>query len=331
MFLVRPHSTCSGAQWKCTEASDADKDKHPPAEDLRNQCMIDKNEEFSTCVPVEPKTCKNMNNYAPKLTIECRPGCVCKKGFVLDAELNKCVRPNDCSCHHGHKSFSDGEQIKSDCNTCVCKSGTWNCTSHICPATCSAYGDSHFTTYDGKHFDFQGACSYVLSKGSIGSDGFTVTIQNVLCGTQGVTCSKSVTIALNGREIESITLNSDATVPGSLVSHSQVNEIVRHGKPNAMAVHRAGIFVVIEAPSLGIQLKWDRKTRVYVQLTSRWKGRVQGLCGDFDGNALNDFKSPSTGLETNAVLFGDSWKLEDFCASERKFCGPARAWHESWV
>lgn len=248
------------------------------------------------------------------MTVECRPGCVCKKGYVLDVELKKCVKPNNCSCHHGHKSFGDGDKIKSDCNTCVCNSGTWDCSTRICPATCTAYGDSHFTTYDGKDFDFQGACSYVLSKGSIGNDGFTVTIQNVLCGTHGVTCSKSLTISLSGAEIESVTLNSDATVPGSLVSHSHVNEIVRHGKSNALTVFRAGVFVVIEAPSLGIQLKWDRKTRIYVQLTSRWKGRVQGLCGDFDGNALNDFKSPSTGLETNAVLFGDSWKLEDFCS-----------------
>lgn len=255
-----------------------------------------------------------MNNYTPKTTIECHPGCVCKKDFVFDVDLKKCVKPNGCSCHHGHKSFSDGGQIKIDCNTCICKGGNWKCTEMLCPATCSAYGDSHFTTYDGKDFDFQGACNYVLSKGAIESnEGFTVTIQNVLCGTQGVTCAKSVKISLIGEEPESITLNSDVSVPGSLLSKSETNEIVRHGKMNAMKIHRAGVFVVIEVPGLGIQLKWDRKTRIYIQLTSRWKGRVQGLCGDFDGNALNDFKSPVDGLETNSFLFGDSWKLEDFC------------------
>lgn len=317
-FTFSNISTCFGAEWKCIEATASDKDKYPPAADIRNQCLVDNNQEFTTCKPVEPKSCKNMNNYIPTSTVECRPGCICKKGYVLDVAIQKCVLPVDCSCHHGSKSYSDGEKIKSDCNTCVCESGNWICTDRICPATCIAYGDSHFTTYDGKDFDFQGACSYVLSKGVIdANDGFTITIQNVLCGSQGVTCSKSVTIALLGKEPESITLNSDATVPGSLLSKRETNEITHSGKTKLLKIHRAGVFVVIEAPGKGIQLKWDRGTRIYVQLSSRWKGRVQGLCGNFDGDALNDFQSPSTGLETSAILFGNSWKIEEFCA--RKF------------
>lgn len=176
------------------------------------------------------------------------------------------------------------------------------------------YGDSHFTTYDGKDFDFQGACNYVLSKGAVDSgDGFTITIQNVMCGTKGVTCSKSVTFALLGNEPESITLNSDRSIPESLLSTKPTNEIVHTGSSKRLKVHRAGVFIVIEAPGLGVQLKWDRGTRIYVQLTSKWMSRVQGLCGNYDTNALNDFKSPSTGIETNSILFGNSWKLEDFC------------------
>ena len=49
-------------------------------------------------------------------TAECRPGCVCKKGYVLDSGLKQCVLPKDCSCHHGGKSYTDGEKIQEDCN-----------------------------------------------------------------------------------------------------------------------------------------------------------------------------------------------------------------------
>jgi von Willebrand factor len=98
----------------------------------------------------------------------------------------------------------------------VCKGAKWQCTAKACASTCSAWGDSHFTTFDGREFDFQGVCSYVLSKGKLPgtSDGFSVVIQNVLCGSNGVTCSKSLEIALVGSEPESIILSSDQPSPG---------------------------------------------------------------------------------------------------------------------
>lgn len=213
--LIFTFSTCTNAKWKCKEAIGDDKEKYPPAMDLRNKCLA--NEEFTTCEPAEPVTCKNMHNYHEASTAECRPGCVCKKGYVFDSSIKKCVLPADCSCHHGAKSYSDGEKIKSDCNSCKCKAGNWICTERPCPSTCTTWGDSHFETFDGKDFDFQGACNYVLSKGVINDDdGFSVTIQNVLCGSLGVTCSKSVTIAVLGQHPESVTLNSDASIPGLL-------------------------------------------------------------------------------------------------------------------
>lgn len=97
----------------------------------------------------------------------------------------------------------------------MCKSGKWECTTKACASTCSAWGDSHFATFDGREFDFQGVCSYVLSKGKLPEgDAFSVTIQNVLCGSNGVTCSKSLEINLVGDEVESLVLSSDLPVPG---------------------------------------------------------------------------------------------------------------------
>ncbi len=126
----------------------------------------------------------------------------------------KCVFPEDCSCHHGGRSYNDGQKIKEHCNECSCSAGKWNCTQKECIATCTSWGDSHFITFDGKEFDFQGVCSYVLSKGKLNGDGYTVTIQNVLCGSNGVTCSKSVTVSISGSAEEKITLSSEIDAIG---------------------------------------------------------------------------------------------------------------------
>lgn len=40
-----------------------------------------------------------------------------------------------------------------------------------------------------------------------------MTIQNVLCGSLGVTCSKSVSVSITGPHVETITLASDEGHP----------------------------------------------------------------------------------------------------------------------
>lgn len=248
-----------------------------------------------------------MNTYLSTSAAECRSGCVCRPGYVLDSYEKKCVKPQDCACHHGGKSYKDGDQIQHECNSCKCHAGSWNCTKFDCPSTCTSWGDSHIETFDGKDFDFQGVCNYVLSKGMLtGGEGFTITIQNVLCGSLGVTCSKSLTISILGVHSETITLSAE---PGKNKLENKFESLKK------LSVHMAGIFTVIEAPGMDLQIKWDRGTRVYVKLGIRWKGTVKGLCGNFNGDTQDDLKTPSSGIETNAVIFGDSWKLQDFCES----------------
>lgn len=44
----------------------------------------------------------------------------------------------------------------------VCRDRKWNCTDHVCDATCSMIGMAHYLTFDGLKYMFPGECQYVL-------------------------------------------------------------------------------------------------------------------------------------------------------------------------
>lgn len=63
-------------------------------------------------------------------------------------------------------------------NFSTCKHGKWDCTNDECPSECSAWGDSHYKTFDGKIYDYQGQCDYIFAKGIIENQhSFDISIQ----------------------------------------------------------------------------------------------------------------------------------------------------------
>lgn len=53
--------------------------------------------------------------------------------------------------------------------------------------------------------------------------------------------------------------------------------------------------------------------RVYVRLAAPLRGRVEGLCGNFDGDTENDFTTRQGIVESTPELFGNSWKVSPSC------------------
>ncbi|XP_071447163.1 hemocytin-like [Hetaerina americana] len=296
--------TCSNALWDCHWASKQDLKDFPSTEQLRTTCSSTNNEEFTVCESAEPVTCKTMHKAAPAFSpAKCKPGCKCKRGFVLDTYSKRCILPASCPCHHGGRSYSESEVIQEDCNTCTCSTGRWNCTEKICAGICVAWGESHFKTFDGKIYDFHGSCDYMFAKGKLNShDAFEVTIQNVPCGSGGVTCFKYVTLKVGSKDkFESITFTKDkplATVSGL----------------KRISLREAGLFVFAEVFDLGVVLQWDRGTRLYLKIDPSWKNRIRGLCGNYNDNERDDFQTPSGGIsEVSPMVFGDSWKMQEYC------------------
>ena len=64
---------------------------------------------------------------------------------------------------------------------------------------------------------------------------------------------------------------------------------------------------------IGVEVKWDGISRVYVTVQSQWKGKTRGLCGNFNRDQNDDFMTTEKIIETDVALFGDSWKFDTDC------------------
>ncbi|XP_059566903.1 mucin-5AC [Myotis daubentonii] len=261
----------------------------------------------------------DMDCYSP----QCVPGCVCPAGLVADGE-GGCVAPDACPCMHNEASYPAGQTIRVGCNTCTCKSRKWQCTDQPCLGTCAVYGDGHYLTFDGQRYSFDGACEYTLVQDHCGGNGsaqdaFRVVTENVPCGTTGTTCSKAIKIFLGSYELK--------------LSEGQVEVIEKGpGQEAPYSVRQVGIYLVVDTEA-GLVLLWDKKTSIFLRLSPEFKGRVCGLCGNFDDNAVNDFTTRSQSVVGDALEFGNSWKFSPTCPDAPAPRDPCTAnpYRKSWA
>ncbi|XP_053304613.1 mucin-5AC-like [Spea bombifrons] len=255
------------------------------------------------------KSCQTLDMQC--YSTQCASGCVCPHGLVADGN-GGCVREDDCPCLHNNEQYSPGSQIKIKCNSCTCKNRMWECTNDQCMSTCSVYGDGHYLTFDNKRYRFNGNCEYTLVQdycgGGSSSGSFRIITETVPCGTTGTTCSKSIKLFLGNYEI--------------ILAEDKFEVVQREeGEYIPYKVHQMGLYMVIEAQN-GLALVWDKKTSIYIKLESSFQGKVCGLCGNYDGNAVNDFTTRSLSVVGDVIEFGNSWKLSPSCLDSGEIGDP---------
>ncbi|MEQ2161771.1 hypothetical protein GOODEAATRI_012952 [Goodea atripinnis] len=247
------------------------------------------------------KTCLNLDSDECDST-ECESGCRCQDGLLEDGK-GSCVKEIDCPCQHNGNFFAPGVVIPNQCNKCTCKSGKWECTEKKCPGTCVIYGSGHYNTFDQRTYGFQGDCAYVAVKNKCGNktveNNFGVITENVPCGSTGTTCSKTVRIQLGRTEIK-------------LTKGKYEEDNLGQGPLIKYRIRRVGLYLVVES-SIGVAVIWDRKTTVRILLEPQHSGEVCGLCGNFDGDGLNDLTTQGQLVVSNMLEFANSWKVSSTC------------------
>nr|BAE32541.1 unnamed protein product [Mus musculus] len=235
-----------------------------------------------------------------------------------------CKDPNQ-SCMHQGRWVASGEQWAVDaCTSCSCVAGTVHCQTQRCrklacsrdevpalspgscclrclprPASCMAFGDPHYRTFDGRLLHFQGSCSYVLAKDCHGED-FSVHVTNDDRGRRGVAWTQEVAVLLGTVAVR--------LLQGRTVMVDQHTVTLPFLREPLLYIELRGHTVILHAQP-GLQVLWDGQSQVEVRVPSSYRGQTCGLCGNFNGFAQDDLQGPDGRLLPTEASFGNSWKV----------------------
>ncbi|KAM6437973.1 otogelin-like protein [Liasis olivaceus] len=257
------------------------------------------------CISCCPPTCTFEKDCLGS-NLHCLDGCYCPDGLILDN--GTCISASDCPCIYHGTAFPVGSTIEQECSNCICMGGVWNCTEHDCPAECSIVGESHFTTFDGRHYTFLGSCQYILVKGT-GKDKFTLTLQKSSCGQSiDYVCIQSLILIFEDDISKQVIFNRGGEIQyGSSNQGFSLNGYVE-------VQNLSSLFVQLKT-KFGLKIRFAKDgERVYIQLSAEWKSRTLGLCGTYNGNLRDDFLSPSGMIEGTPQLHANAWKVSSACS-----------------
>jgi len=180
------------------------------------------NSHYTLCATGCTATCASL----PTLSAcrrACTETCECDEGYLLSGDT--CVPVRDCGCSYDGHYYKKGEVFypEKECVArCTCgENGAVSCQNTQCrkgetcklvngvkgchpegQGKCVASGDPHYTSFDGRRFDFQGTCVYVLAKVCDDDNGqltpFSVTQGNEKYGNGKVAVTKSVAVTAYG-------------------------------------------------------------------------------------------------------------------------------------
>ncbi|XP_012224763.1 BMP-binding endothelial regulator protein isoform X2 [Linepithema humile] len=299
----------------------------------RGACMLG-TELHSTGSQFSPEPCARCTCHNSVITCskETCPVLECPRDLQTIPHNGRCCRQcplveeSKASCSYGGRTYKDGEDWKLDsCKACTCKQGIVRCAMPMCPllsscppnsklehpegqccprcvekdGVCTVFGDPHYRTFDGKFYSFKGACKYQLVSDCVGHT-FSIRVTNDARKTKSSAWTKTIAIKIGNMKVN---LGQKMRVK---VNRKRVNVPYRFG--NLLDINRTAESVIVNT-QIGIKVLWDGISFLEVSAPASYRGRLCGLCGNFNSQAKDDFTTRRGRLLQDPQQFGQSWTV----------------------
>ncbi|XP_075948901.1 alpha-tectorin-like [Anarhichas minor] len=268
-----------------------------------------------------PATC-----VSPNSTFDCplpvQESCICNSGYILSAGV--CIPHAECGCSFEGRYYRSGETVilDNDCGRrCSCSYGSMTCHSHGCGplescrveegergcrpnsyGTCWIKGPVSYQTFDGLTYLYPGACRLTLAKvmGLSSYPHFVVTAEKLPRGQQGF--SRLLKFEAEGTHVSIEMASSRVEVDGQRI------RLPFSSASNRIQIYQSSIHSIIIRTSFGVTVQTVWPHFVRVTAPGIYNGSLGGLCGNYNGQPRDDFRTPNGILVTSPQDFGDSWR-----------------------
>ncbi|CAH2318265.1 c-binding -like [Pelobates cultripes] len=308
----------------------------------RNETFC-KTHHYELCSTGCPLTCTRMGSR-PSCSKMCYEGCVCDEGYMLNGD--RCTTVSGCGCNYNGNYYKVTEIFfpTNSCNKrCVCNpTGSVSCTPFACKpkekckiisgvrkchpteaAVCSATGDTHYNTFDGLNYRFEGSCCYLLAKscapGNPSIPDFSIgkNLNSPSHNFAFVCCYLMIQFYDIFERFDRLsTPGPDPSISQKYFSalsllndkvNGQYVNLPLHLWDKGVWAYQHGRRVVFRSV-YGLQVSYDLAYEVLVKIYSNFYGQVCGLCGNYNGNINDEFHLPNGSLTKSAKIFGKAWR-----------------------
>ncbi|XP_039259400.2 IgGFc-binding protein-like isoform X1 [Styela clava] len=286
------------------------------------------NSHFEPCMMQCQPACDDLDGSQCRLSDignNCVEGCHPDDGFVLSGD--EYVPVSQCGCVKDGRYYKSGDIFYTkECKTlCECNAGIVTCNAAKCgreeecaingigkldcirieTSTCHAWGSTHFSTFDGNNYDLNTQCHYVIAKrefergnprSRLESFVLTANIQPS-SDNDKLTVLKNIRLRLPGLG-KSMLLKTQAQ---ARVDGRSVYNWRSADEDRMITVDRRGTFTVLKT-FFGLEIAFDG-SNLRVTLPSRFGGKVRGLCGNFNGDPIDDLNLDDGTLNNDVAAF----------------------------